>query len=257
MRASPLNATLTAMTVAVCVGVIVGSSVYAPPARAVTVVCTNCSTIWNQMMEYAKAVETSLNTARQLQTQIQQYNDMMKQGLSLPNSLFNSITSDMHRLQAIYQDSRALAHSMTNLDRQFRDQFKGYEDYFKSISESSGYLPGQYEKWSARGFDNARTAMMAAGVNVSTFESEDALLRQLVQRSQTAQGRMQAIQAGNEIAAQQVQQLQKLRELLAAQITLQANWIAQQTEQQAQAAASMAAHKGTLQESDAKGYNGF
>lgn len=213
-------------------GFSIGAS-YAPPARAVAFVCVNCSTVWNQMMEYAKAVETSINTAQQLQTQIQQYNNMLKQGMSLPDSMFNSFTSDLRRLQGVYEDSRSLAHSMSNLDQQFRDQFKGYEDYLSSIGQGSNNMPDRYEKWAASGFDNARTAMEAVGMNVSTFEAEDALLSSLVQRSSSAQGRMQAIQAGNEIAAQQVQQLQKLREMIAANVTLQANYVAQQTERAA------------------------
>lgn len=208
-------------------------AVYMPPARAVTVTCTNCSTVWQQALEYARAAETTLNTARQLQKQTEMYNDMLKQGLSLPNSMLNSITSDLRRLQAIYEDSRSLAHSMSNLEAQFRAQFKGYDNYLKSIGQGTNNMPDRYKKWAAAGFDNARTAMQAVGMNVSTFESEDTLLRNLVQRSQTAQGRMQAIQAGNEIAAQQVQQLQKLREMIAASVTLQSNYIAQQTERQA------------------------
>jgi len=203
------------------------------PAHAVAVWCKNCSTFYQQKMEYAKAVETALNTARQLQQQIKMYNDMVKQGLPLPNSMLNSITSDLRQLQAIYENTRALAHSMSNLDQQFRDQFKGYDDYLKSIGQGTNNMPDRYKKWAASSFDNARTAMLAVGMNVSTFEAEDALLRILVQRSQTAQGRMQAIQAGNEIAAQQVQQLQKLREMIAASVTLQSNYIAQQTERQA------------------------
>ena len=206
---------------------------YAPPARAITVVCVNCSTVWNQMMEYAKEVETALNTAQQLQTQIQQYNNMVQQGLSLPNSMFGSITSSMNQLRGIYSQGSSLAYSMSNLDSQFRDQFKGYDNYLSSIGQASANMPGQYKKWSDSGFDNARSAMEAVGMNTSSFASEDAMLSSLVQRSATAQGRMQAIQAGNEIAAQQVQQLQKLREMIAANVTLQSNYIAQQTERQA------------------------
>ncbi|EBS6671127.1 P-type conjugative transfer protein TrbJ, partial [Salmonella enterica subsp. enterica serovar Mbandaka] len=41
-------------------------------------------------------------------------------------------------------------------------------------------------------------------------------------------GRMQAIQAGNEIASQNVQQLQKLRDLIATQINMQGNYMAQE-----------------------------
>lgn len=180
-----------------------------------------------------KAAETSLNTAQQLQTQIQQYNDMVKQGLSLPDSMFNSLTSDLSRLQSVYSDSRSLAHSASNLDQQFRDQFKGYDNYLNSIGQGSNNMPDRYQKWSEAGLDNARTAMAAVGMNTSTFASEDALLQTLVQRSQSSAGRMQAIQAGNEIAAQQVQQLHKLREMIAANVTLQSNYVAQQTERQA------------------------
>lgn len=43
----------------------------------------------------------------------------------------------------------------------------------------------------------------------------------MVQRSQNAQGRMQVIQADNEVLAQLVQRLQKLRQLLNAQIQAQ------------------------------------
>lgn len=80
--------------------------------------------------------------------------------------------------------------------------------------------------------------MQAAGVNTSTFEDENAMLDQLVSRSQSAVGRQQAIQAGNEIAAQNVQQLQKLRDLVATQITLQGNYMAQQNERQSVSDAS-------------------
>ncbi|HHM6473243.1 TPA: P-type conjugative transfer protein TrbJ [Pseudomonas aeruginosa] len=204
---------------------------YAPPAHAIY--CSNCSTVWNQMMEYAKAVETSINTAKQLQQQINMYQDMVKQGLSLPNSMFQSFQNDLARLQGIYNDSRALAHSMSNLDSQFRDQFKGYDSYLKNIGQASSNMPDRYEKWAQSSFDNARTAMESVGMNTSMFASEDAIMTTLVQRSQSAQGRLQAIQAGNEIAAQQVQQLQKLREMIATNVTLQGNYIAQQTERTA------------------------
>jgi P-type conjugative transfer protein TrbJ len=44
---------------------------------------------------------------------------------------------------------------------------------------------------------------------------------------------MQAIQAGNEIAAQQVQQMQKLRQMLNDSVQSQSMWYAQNIERQA------------------------
>jgi len=204
--------------------------------NAFAIYCTNCSTFYQQMFEYAEAVNTALNTTEQLSTQVQQYNNMVMQGTPLPDSMFGRITQDMQRVASVYNRTQSLGRNVANLESQFNTQFPGYEAYLQKFGQSSGkatdVLPDRDENWSAQGFDNAKTAMQAAGMNTSTFETEDAHLEQLVNRSQSSAGRMQAIQAGNEIAASNVQQLQKLRDLLATQITLQGNYIAQETERQ-------------------------
>ena len=202
------------------------------PAHAIPVVCTNCSTIFNQILEYAQAVETQINTAEQLATQIQQYEDMLKQGLPLGDSRFGRITADIMRLQSVYQQGLALAGRLANFDDQFRDQFGDYNDYLEEVGESPEYMEENYEQWSEQGLDQMRVSMKAAGMNVSAIAKEDQMLAQLVQRSASAEGRLQAIQAGNEIAAQQVQQLQMLREMSYAQIQAQSTWYAQNIERQ-------------------------
>lgn len=227
--------------------------------NAFAIYCTNCSTFYQQMFEYAEAVNTALNTAEQLSTQVQQYNNMVTQGTPLPNSMFGRITQDMQRVTSIYNRAQSLGRNVANLDSQFNTQFPGYEAYLQkflqSNSKATDVMPDRYEKWSAQGFDNAKRAMQAAGMNTSTFETEDEHLEQLVNRSQSSSGRMQAIQAGNEIAASNVQQLQKLRDLVATQITLQGNYIAQETARQSVGdAASEQFNKRPNTRGGAKGY---
>lgn len=207
-----------------------------PDRDAFAIYCANCSTFYQQMFEYAEAVNTALNTAEQLSTQVQQYNNMVKQGTSLPSSMFGSITQDLKRVASIYNRTQVLGRNIADLDSQFNMQFPGYQTYLRRFVQSSSAatdaMPNQYETWSAKSFDNARTALHAAGINTGTFGDEDTKLEQLVNRSQSSVGRMQAIQAGNEIAASNVQQLQKLRDLVATQINLQGNYVAQETERQ-------------------------
>jgi len=68
-----------------------------------------------------------------------------------------------------------------------------------------------------------KAPLEAANLNTSTFETEGEQLNRMTTRSQSAVGRMQTLQAGNEIASQNVQQLQKLRDLVATQINMQGN----------------------------------
>ncbi|HAM4888900.1 P-type conjugative transfer protein TrbJ [Escherichia coli] len=211
-----------------------GVSLYMASAPAYAIYCSNCSTFYQQMFEYAEAVNTALNTAEQLSTQIQQYQNMVTQGTGLPDSMFGSIAADLKSVVNIYNRSQALGRQIQNMDAQFNTAFPGFESYLNQAANSAE-VPARdrYRKWSEQGRDNVRTALEAASVNTGTFESEDAQLDRMVARSQSAVGRMQAIQAGNEIASQNVQQLQKLRDLLATQINMQGNFMAQQGDRKA------------------------
>ncbi len=204
------------------------------PARAYAIYCSNCSTFYQQMLEYVEQVNTALNTAEQLQTQIQQYQNMVSQGTSLPNSMFGSIAADLKNVANIYNRSQTLGRQIQDMDSKFNTAFPDFESYLNQAANSAE-APNRdrYEKWSAQGRDNVKTAMKAADLNTGAFESEEAQLARMVSRSQSAVGRMQAIQAGNEIASQNVQQLQKLRDLLATQINMQGNYMAQQVDRKA------------------------
>ncbi|ATS74319.1 P-type conjugative transfer protein TrbJ [Xanthomonas citri pv. fuscans] len=222
-----------ALSAAAVASLVVGGGFIAAPTPAYAIYCSNCSTFYQQMFEYAEAVNTALNTAEQLQTQIQQYQNMVTQGVSLPNSMWGSIAADMKGVVNIYQRSQALGRNLQNLDQQFNTQVPGWQQYLNEVANSGQYpasqtMPDKYEKWSQQGRDNVKSALEAANMNTSSFESEDAQLQRMVARSQSAAGRMQAIQAGNEINSQNVQQLQKLRDLVATQINMQANYMAQE-----------------------------
>jgi P-type conjugative transfer protein TrbJ len=233
--------------------VVGGGAIYTPQAQAFA--CANCASEFTQMMNNFQLLTSNITQAQQLVTLFDQYSDMVKQGMGLSDSVFDSLTDDLQDLVSLYQSGTSLAHRMADIDERFRDEFKGYENYLASIGQGNMNMSERYRKWADYGFDNTRLAMRSAQMQTSILNSEDAMLYQLVQRSATAQGRLQAIQAGNEIAAQQVQQMQKLREMIATQITLQGNWMAQQVERQAVDDAFVETFKnGQVQHGQSRGY---
>ena len=211
-----------------------GGVIFITPTPAYGIYCSNCSTFYQQMFEYAEAVNTALNTAESLQTQIRQYQNMVIQGTGLPRSMFSGIAADLGSVVSLYKRSQAIGRQIQNMDSRFNAAFPGFESYL-SQTANSAEVPARdrYQKWSAQGRDNVKTALEAANLNTSTFQSEDVRLGRMVARSQSGVGRMQAIQAGNEIASQNVQQLQKLRDLLATQINMQGNYMAQADDRKA------------------------
>jgi P-type conjugative transfer protein TrbJ len=83
------------------------------------------------------------------------------------------------------------------------------------------------------------TTLKAAGSQSSQITgAEDQLLQTLQSQAESAGGTMQALQVGNEVSLQTVRQLQKLRQLVLADLQLKANFIqTQQDKETSQAAA--------------------
>ena len=219
----------------------VGTLSVPAPAHAQWVVTDPMHTVQTIIAEAMRAADAAADYAQQyqqLQTQLQQYQNMVQQAQSLPDSVWANVTGDLQRLAQLQSQSRSISHTMGNIDQRFRSSFGGYDSYLQQMGQGNFNPTAKYRQWADEGFDNARFAIRAAGMQSSMFESEDQVMQRLVQQSQSATGRMQAIQVGNQIAAQQVQQMQKLRELMATQITMQANALALATDEQAQNAAA-------------------
>ncbi|MCW8164817.1 P-type conjugative transfer protein TrbJ [Verminephrobacter aporrectodeae subsp. tuberculatae] len=206
------------------------------PAQATSPIttCVNCSTsvqqstsYWEQIKEAlrqaGKDTEMLLNLGQLIKNTDEQVR-IMRQGIKSP--LFSSIQGLITNVLNSYNGTNSIGR---NDIQQFQQRFIGYEKYLQSRVASSA-MPSHYKNWSNQGLDNARTAMQAADTNVRTISNDDVILDQLVQRSFESISPKQVAQVGNEIVAQNVQQLQKLRDLLATQITLQSNYMAQQTE---------------------------
>ncbi|WP_375609674.1 MULTISPECIES: P-type conjugative transfer protein TrbJ [unclassified Bartonella] len=212
--------------------IIINFIILITPVKAlVPVTCTNCSNLLTQALEYAKDVEIALNTAEQVAVEIKQYKDMIEQAKTLDSISVERFENDLKLLNRTYQDAKIIAYNMRNLHSKFKERYPGYENFLKKIGKKSPIE--DFRKWAKNGFSNARIAIEAAGINISSFDNENNFMRRLINRSATAKGRMQAIQAGNEIATQQVKQLQMLRELVANNITLQANYTADEVERKA------------------------
>lgn len=199
---------------------------YSRPTPALTVFCSNCSNWWTQALEKLELINTQINTARQLQ-------DSLQQAISLPGRMFQNVTSNLQRVVGVYQNARMLGRDVQNFDERFMRQFSGYENYLRTIGNGTVDMGGRYRQWSDYGMENIRAAMKSAGFNVESISSDNDMLDTMLSRSSSASGRLQALQAGNEIAALNVQQLTRLRDMFSSQITLQANYMATQTERQA------------------------
>jgi len=164
------------------------------------------ATEYTQLLNYAELAGQLEKQVLMVENQLNQLADMAKHGITITNQLFGTVASDINNLNQIVKTGQSLSYTMSNLDGSFRLRFPGY-------SSSTNY--GQsYQTWSQTSLDSTRGALNAAGLQNSQFNSDEALLKTLQSQSQSAVGRMQAIEVGNQIAENQSEQLMKLRQLM-------------------------------------------
>ena len=168
------------------------------------------ATEWTQILNNVQLVASYVKHAEQLVQQIKMVEDMALNTAALPEQVFAPIAADLAGLHRVVQGGRSLAYSMGNLDTEFRRRFQGWG--------YSGNWYTDYRDWSQTSLDTTLGTLRAANLQMMNMESEEGVLNQLRSYSTSADGRLKILQTGTQIAEQQVQQLQKLRQIMLADI---------------------------------------
>lgn len=185
-----------------------------------------------QWLNHGELVNQYLRQGEQVAEALKQTADMLRNSQQLTLQSYGPIIEDLNRLSDVVQGGRALAYSLANLDAAYRERFRGYAYNAKAYYTD-------YRDWSQTSLDTTRSAMRAAGLQSEQLQNEQTVLIALRAMTQTADGRMQAIQVANQIAEQQVEQLMKLRALML--VDLQSKQAFQAVQVQREAAAAAAA----------------
>jgi P-type conjugative transfer protein TrbJ len=167
------------------------------PAPTDAGVLAGVATEWTQILNHVQLIMGYIRQGLQLENELRQY----------AQQLFGPIQQDLSQLSQVVQGGQALAYSMGNLDGQFRNTFPGYS------FRSQGYF-NDYKKWSQTSLDTTMNSLRAAGLQGQQLNNAQAVLAQLRTMSTGAGGQMQAVEVGNQIAEQQVEQLMSLRQLM-------------------------------------------
>ena len=201
------------------------------PTQSEAGVVAGFATEWTQILNHVQLIQSYIRQGLQLENELRRYELALKQSLVQPNQVFGAIQQDLGQLAQLVQGGRALAYSMANLDAQFRNTFTGYG------FRTQGYYR-DYQKWSQTSLDTTLNSLRAAGFHGQQLQSQQSILSALRAQSIGAGGEMQAIQIGNEIAEQQVEQLMALRQLMLVDLQSKQAYQAEQIQKEQAAAAA-------------------
>ena len=145
------------------------------------------------------------------------------------------------QIEQAYEEGVALAHTMEDVEDFFTERYETYEQYLTAIEEvgfiDDGQIRQRLERWNRTHLATIRGTLKAHGIHADQIDSAKNRLALLQQKSRTAEGRMQALQIGQEIATEEVRQLHELKSIVMEQSNLHATYFAFKQSQQADEAA--------------------
>ena len=180
-------------------------------------VCANCATEPTQLsikvmhdLEYAKQL-------LQYAIQVEHLADAIKNTTHGGPATLTNIANDLNQLAGVVQGGRALAYSLGNQDVAFRQTYPGYQPWAGAgpgFAPAAGSYASKYAIWAETSLATTQGILRGTGIQGKLLATEQGVLG--IIRAIAASNllnRNDAINMSGQLAAEQVGQLQKLREL--------------------------------------------
>src|SRR2546422_303419 len=173
-------------------------------------------------MTTLKMVESVINEVEMIANQVRQIENMIQNTRNYGRGIWDTeALPRLVRLGQVIDKEQAIAYSMASIDELFRQRYPGY----RPVTDWSR----EYDTWTRTTLDTLRGTLNSVNLHAGDFASEQGRIQALQAMSDSSEGRMQALQLGNMMAGEQLQQLVKLRQLVMAQINAQNVYMANQT----------------------------
>lgn len=194
------------------------------PARAGTVAGFGGGTEYTQILNNVQLANSYSQMLTNYTTQLQQYQAQLK---NLERGSAGQIGAEvpgiMRGIGTIMAGTNSIGGTMAAIDSNFANTFKSplaqsYADRFKSLTTTSTATLG--------------ASASASGLQRDTMEAETRALERAFAEVQETDGTVAAVQKLGAINAQQVQQTQAMRELIATQNIASSTWMASQDAKQ-------------------------
>lgn len=197
----------------------------------------NVITAVQQTLNVVQEIQAVANQGTQIAQQVQQLQHELEmlQNMAINTTpgatvAWGEVQTALATLGHAVQTGLSIPYELANVASVFESRFPGY-------SPPTDWNAA-YNEWSTTVLDTLRGTLDSAGLNVADSGSVQAALDGLRSANDGARGRLEALQVGNQIASLQVEEVTKLRQLMATQINSQNAYLGGQEAKQAGAAAA-------------------
>ncbi|HET9427631.1 MAG TPA: P-type conjugative transfer protein TrbJ [Allosphingosinicella sp.] len=207
-----------ALSIGATAALTVGTSLALAPARADAMPVFDATNYAQNILQAARALEQISNQVRSLQNEAAMLQNMARNLEKIDFPELDRLRSAVARIDELMGDARGIGFKLDTLDEKIRKLFPG--DSALALSRDARVADARARLDAARqDFEHRMKLQAEIAANV---REDSGLLADLIQRSQGANGSLQAQQSANQLLALGIKQQLQLQELVAAEYRGQA-----------------------------------
>ena len=201
----------------------IASAMTFSPALAFAGTMTGGATLPEQIVQEMTEVQQLSKQAESVQLEIQQVYDAAQNLAQVPNQLWQQGAQSLAQLADIANQAQGLSMAGQNIASTFAQQYPGFNPQAQATIQ-------QYQQWSQNTLNSIQGALATQNATAQDFSSNAQALQTI--EAEPVSGRLQALEVGNQIAANAANSLQQLGQMVATQEHAQDAYLAQQASAQ-------------------------
>jgi P-type conjugative transfer protein TrbJ len=199
-------------------------AVMARPGLA-QIVCANCASEITQLLNMAQLVDQLATQGSILQTNTNQFANMTTNTTPLTVFQWGSGQANIVSLNSALSGASSLSYASSNLSSAFGQKYSDYNSYV-SASPTSATAATKGQQWSSDTNASVLSTLQAGNLqSTQMLGIEQSTIAGLKTQTAADAGNLQALQTLSQIGLLNVEQLQKVRQLILAGASLEANAI--------------------------------
>jgi len=169
----------------------------------------NNAVLAKQILEQIKQTGEQVKVAK---NSLNAYQNLVENTKKISDYNWDGICKQILSLADAMEKGEGLSYAMSNLDNDFARNNQSYERWLNNDLDIPGFQT-QYRSWSNSSNQTTQKLLDNIDWHIDDFDEDRKKMEKLNQLGQSSKGRMQALQVGNGLAAQQIIQIQKLRQI--------------------------------------------
>lgn len=202
--------------------VIAGALVFMPPTFALTVF--DPANYVQNTLTAVRTLEQVNNQINQLQNEAQMLMNQARNLATLDFNVVNRLRTTLATTQRLIGEAQGMAYDVQNLDQEFSRLYP--QQYAQTVSSNQMYQDA-HARWKNT-LEGLQTAMRTQAQVSQNLSEDEGVLADLMSRSQSATGALQATQATNQLLALQAKQSIQTQQLQLTQYRASALELARQ-----------------------------